>query len=294
MNRVRRASLPLAALLALPLLSGFTDPADEVARGNERFALGEFERAESHYRSADALAGGPAATRYNLGTARYRKGDYAGAARFFAEAAQGDERDARAPYNLGNALFRMDRLEEAISAYEQALARAPEDADARHNLEQAKRKLRMREQKERSRRQAENQEGEGQEKQDQEGGEGEPRDGEGSEGKEQQAQDGKEGESGEPKEGQGSGESAEERAKVDEAKRRMEETDLSDARMRRYLKNLGEEDQRISERYRRQIVNRRKSEREDPAAMSPEEMMRRMHRDGDPFGRQGDTDEKDW
>ena len=64
------------------------------------------------------------------GAVDYRSGDYAGAAKAFAE---GD--DARSRYNLGNALARQGEYAKAIAAYRQALKRDPEMADARANLD---------------------------------------------------------------------------------------------------------------------------------------------------------------
>jgi len=60
-------------------------------------------------------------------TARYRAGDYAGAAAGFAGA------DADSHYNRGNALARAGHLQEALAAYDQALQQQPAHADARFN-----------------------------------------------------------------------------------------------------------------------------------------------------------------
>ena len=294
MNRLR--ALPLACAFAALLLAGFVDPADEVARGNAAYAGKEFERAEAHYRSADVHLAGSLETRMNLGAARYRKGDYPAAARFFAEAQGIDAKDPRPPYALGNALFKMDRLEESIAAYEKALELAPGDEDARFNLEQARKKLRMRQQKERQKRPHE-QQGEGRQGDPDDG----RRDGQGrdrksgregdSQNRRDQTKDDRQGET-----EQGERESAEEREKVEAAKRRMESADLGEQRIRRYLKNLGEEDRQLSDRFRRRIMNRR-SERRDPAEMSPEDLFRQMRDpNADPFDRtpRENTDAKDW
>lgn len=64
------------------------------------------------------------------GAAEYGVGDYAGAAKAFA---RGD--DARSRYNLGNALAKHGDYREAIAAYQQALRLDPRMADARANLD---------------------------------------------------------------------------------------------------------------------------------------------------------------
>ncbi|HET7662622.1 MAG TPA: tetratricopeptide repeat protein [Rhodanobacteraceae bacterium] len=62
------------------------------------------------------------------GTAAYRAGDYAAAAKAFADAPGAD-----AAYNLGNALARQGRYQKAIAAYDKALKLNPKLADARAN-----------------------------------------------------------------------------------------------------------------------------------------------------------------
>lgn len=60
--------------------------------------------------------------------ARYRAGDFAGAA---ADLKPDDS--ALAHYNRGNALARAGHLQDALAAYSEALKHAPEDADAQYN-----------------------------------------------------------------------------------------------------------------------------------------------------------------
>lgn len=64
------------------------------------------------------------------GSAAYRAGDYAEAAKAFAQG-----HDARSRYNLGNALAKQGEYRQAITAYQQALQIDPHMADARVNLE---------------------------------------------------------------------------------------------------------------------------------------------------------------
>lgn len=80
--------------------------------------------ANGHPQRAERLAQSPALR----GSAAYRAGDYAAAAKAFS-AAQG----ADAAYNLGNALARQGHYRKAIKAYDKALKRDPHHADARAN-----------------------------------------------------------------------------------------------------------------------------------------------------------------
>jgi Ca-activated chloride channel family protein len=87
-------------------------------------------------RAAAALGRGDPATARTLattpdlrGAADYRDGDYAAAAKAF-----GGRDDARSRYNLGNALARQGDYAKAIDAWKQALRRDPKLADARANI----------------------------------------------------------------------------------------------------------------------------------------------------------------
>ncbi|HET9820022.1 MAG TPA: tetratricopeptide repeat protein [Rhodanobacteraceae bacterium] len=64
------------------------------------------------------------------GAADYRAGDFAGAAKAFTQ-----RQDARSRYNLGNALAKQGEYHKAIAAYRQALQQDPRLADARANLD---------------------------------------------------------------------------------------------------------------------------------------------------------------
>ncbi|MBM4253093.1 MAG: VWA domain-containing protein [Deltaproteobacteria bacterium] len=82
----------------------------------------------------------PLAELYNQSVARYRKGDFAGAARGFAAASDSTDQALaeRALFNLGNTQVELGKLDEAIKAYENALALDPKDQEAKDNLEYVK------------------------------------------------------------------------------------------------------------------------------------------------------------
>jgi len=90
--------------------------------------------------SAPPALAGSLAEVYNQSVERYRKGDFAAAARGFAAA--GDSTDQvlaeTSLFNLGNTQVQLGKLDEAIKAYENALALDPKDQQARENLEYVK------------------------------------------------------------------------------------------------------------------------------------------------------------
>lgn len=120
----RRGWLMLLAVVLLPLGA----PPAHAATLESLFANRD-QRALHALQNGDAAqARGLAATPAMKGAADYRAGDFAEAAKAFA---QGD--DARSRYNLGNALVKEGEYEKAIAAYKEALQRDPEFADARAN-----------------------------------------------------------------------------------------------------------------------------------------------------------------
>ncbi len=122
----RRGWLMLLAVCLLPI---GVPPAH--ATSLESLFANRDQRALHALRNGDAVqAQKLAATPAMKGAADYRAGNFAEAAKAFA---QGD--DARSRYNLGNALARQGKYGKAIAAYKEALRRDPEFADARANLD---------------------------------------------------------------------------------------------------------------------------------------------------------------
>lgn len=128
----RRGALPVAppgllVLIALTFLPGHPAEAQNVRDDRAAWAhASRGEWSEAAQRFADPNW---------LGVARYRAGDYTGAAAALATAD-----DPLARHNLGNALARSGRYAEAVAAYEASLARR-DNPDTRFNLELVRRLL---------------------------------------------------------------------------------------------------------------------------------------------------------
>jgi Ca-activated chloride channel family protein len=125
----RRGWLLVLALLMLPI--GM--PAAQAATWDLLWSNRDQRALQALQRGDTAQARKLASTAGVRGAIDYRAGDYAGAAKAFA---QGD--DARAHYNLGNALARQGEYGKAVEAYQRALQRDPKMADARANLDAVK------------------------------------------------------------------------------------------------------------------------------------------------------------
>jgi Ca-activated chloride channel homolog len=121
----RRGWLLTIFLLALPIMT----PAAHAATWDALWANRDQRAAQALRQGDPATARALATTPAMRGAADYRAGDYANAAKAFARG-----NDARSRYDLGNALAKQGEYGKAIAAYRQALQRNPHFADARANL----------------------------------------------------------------------------------------------------------------------------------------------------------------
>jgi Ca-activated chloride channel family protein len=138
------------ACLAMLLLPVWDAPAlaamtarELVEQGLAAFATGRYAQARELFLAARARAPDAPAILYDLGTAAYRLGDTATAARYFARAAQAASGPLRtkALYNQGNAVFRQGDFAQAVRLYQAVLAATPGDDAAKANLTLARSRL---------------------------------------------------------------------------------------------------------------------------------------------------------
>jgi Ca-activated chloride channel homolog len=133
-----------AGFVALLLIPAY---AASPAQALKQFEAGAFEEAEASYQELLQQRGPDPRLHYNRGTAAYRRGDFAAAARDFEAATTAPDLalQQKAYYNLGNALYRWgEQLDDdsrriapwnqALEKYKAALQLQPEDADAEFNL----------------------------------------------------------------------------------------------------------------------------------------------------------------
>jgi tetratricopeptide (TPR) repeat protein len=152
MSTIARYRMIALAGVGLFLVAAGQPPvADWIRDGNDAYARGDWDAAESLFTQAEERAADPGLVAFNKGAALYRRGDFRRAElsfrRTLGDADIPPERRARALYNLGNCLVRqagdsdVKVLQAAIESYEMALHDAADEGvrtDTGHNLEVAK------------------------------------------------------------------------------------------------------------------------------------------------------------
>ncbi len=105
--------------------------------GNQAYKEGNYEQAESLYRSAVEKDKGDFIGNFNLGTALYRQGRYEEAVEQFIASYPLQEDPklvAKACHNVGNSWLQQRKWKEAADAYKEALKNNPNDEKSRYNL----------------------------------------------------------------------------------------------------------------------------------------------------------------
>lgn len=125
------------------------DPAaPHVEAAEEHYERGDFGAALEQYRQALVEAPERPELRYNEGSVLYKLEKYGPALELLEQTAEVEDAGvaSRSLYNAGNARFRQGDFAGAAESYTRALERAPDDGDARANLELALRRMEEQEQ----------------------------------------------------------------------------------------------------------------------------------------------------
>lgn len=143
-RRAFGAATALAAALLLASSPAFAQ--DPLAEADRLYREGRYPQAVEKLVELTLESAEDPALFDRLGAARYRAGDFEGAARAWEQAAELRGGDADALYNSGNAHYRAGRLDRARERYDQALERAPDHPGAAANRQLVEQELMARRQ----------------------------------------------------------------------------------------------------------------------------------------------------
>jgi tetratricopeptide (TPR) repeat protein len=157
--------------------------AGDVNKANGLYAQGKFDDSLDLYQHALGHDDKSPVVKYDLGTALYKKGDYAKALGYLEQAAQDKniKIKSKAEYNLGNVLYKsgiqkentnldqaIKSLQEALGQYIQSVANDPKDLDAKFNQDIVKKEIeRLKQKKQQQQKQQQNQQQQQNQKQQQ-------------------------------------------------------------------------------------------------------------------------------
>lgn len=105
---------------------------------DKQYQNAEYEKASELYEEALNHSSGDLAAQYNLGVARFRLDDMAGATKAFKKAlslSKDKTMSAKISYNLGVVFLKSANFQEAIPTLKNALKLNAEDKDCRENLQ---------------------------------------------------------------------------------------------------------------------------------------------------------------
>jgi len=176
------ATLLAMTLYFIPSLS-YASVAGEVNKANSLYKQGKFDDSLELYQKALDKDDKSSVIKYDLGTAFYKKGDYAKALTFLQQAAQDKnvKIKPKAEYNLGNVLYKsgiqkentnvdeaIKSLQNALGYYGESVAEDPRDQDALYNQGFVKKEIeRLKQKKQQQQNKQNQQQNKDQQKQDQ-------------------------------------------------------------------------------------------------------------------------------
>jgi len=173
----------LSILILLVPTKVFASVASEVNKANGLYKQGKFDDSLKLYQEALDKDDKSPIIKYDLGTALYKKGDYAKALGYLEQAAQ--EKNIKikpkVEYNLGNVLYKsgvqkentnvdeaIKSLQEALGQYVQCVRDDPKDSDAKFNEDFVKKEIeRLKKKKHQERQQSQQQQKQNQKQQNQ-------------------------------------------------------------------------------------------------------------------------------
>jgi len=136
--------------------TSFASVAGKVNKANVLYKHGQFDDSLKLYQDALDMDDSSPVVKYDLGTAYYKKGDYAKALGYLEQAAEDKniKIKPKAEYNLGNTLYKVGiqkentnvneaikSLQEALGHYSESIAADPKDQDAAYNEDFVKKEI---------------------------------------------------------------------------------------------------------------------------------------------------------
>ncbi|MCC7430155.1 tetratricopeptide repeat protein [bacterium] len=136
----------LILILVLAFQNAFASTSGKVDEGIKHYKKGNFTEAEKQFQEAIKDDKESGILHFNLGTAKFKNGDYEAAMNEFSRAATDSTLLEKATYNIGNSLLHQgisdttqstESLEKSLNYFKNVLKNNPHNENARKNLELA-------------------------------------------------------------------------------------------------------------------------------------------------------------
>lgn len=148
--------LPIILLMLVLIPRALASVAGEVNKANDLYKQGKFDDSLGLYQQALGQDDRSPVVKYDLGTALYKKGEYAKALGYLEQASEDKniKIKPKAEYNLGNVLYKsgiqkentnvdeaIKSLQGALGQYAESLRDDPKDPDAKYNQDIVKKEI---------------------------------------------------------------------------------------------------------------------------------------------------------
>ncbi len=182
-------------VMALLLVGPAAHAQESAAAGDAAYRAGRYAEAVKVFEQLATQTPTDSDLQGRLGAARYRAGDFDGAARAFDRQSQLSN-SADAAYNAGNAWWQSGVLDRALQRYDSALARDPSNESAKANREMVAQEIKQRRSEQQQQQSGGSEQGKpGEDKND-------PQQGQQQQGQQGQPQQGEQSQQGQPQQGQ--------------------------------------------------------------------------------------------